>query len=48
MIQGVIDLVFRERNRWVVADCKTGGGDDAGVTARVGEYRAQVHLDAAC
>lgn len=48
VIEGVIDLVFRERDRWVVADYKTDSGDDPDFEDRVGQYRAQVDLYAKC
>ena len=48
VIEGVIDLVFRDGDRWVVADYKTDSGDDPGFTDRVGQYRAQVDLYAEC
>ena len=48
VIEGVIDLVFREGGRWVVADYKTDGGDDPDFTDRVGRYRARVDLYAWC
>ncbi len=48
VIEGVIDLVFREGDRWVVADYKTDGGDDPGFKDRIGQYRAQVDLYAEC
>ena len=48
VIEGVIDLAFREGGRWVVADYKTDSGDDPGFADRVGRYRAQVDLYAQC
>ena len=48
VIEGVIDLVFREGDRWVVADYKTDGGDDPGFKDRIGQYRNQVDLYAEC
>ena len=48
VIEGVIDLVFREGEQWVVADYKTDTGDDPDFTDRVGRYRAQVDLYARC
>ena len=48
VIEGVIDLVFREGEKWVVADYKTDTGDDPDFTDRVGRYRAQVDLYAQC
>ena len=48
VVEGVIDLVFREGDRWVVADYKTDGGDDPDFADRVVRYRAQVDLYAEC
>ena len=48
VIEGVIDLVFREGDRWVVADYKTDSGDDPDFEDRVGQYRAQVDLYSEC
>ena len=48
VVEGVIDLVFREGRRWVVADYKTDSGDDPDFAERVGRYRAQVDLYARC
>ena len=48
VLEGVIDLVFRENGRWVVADFKTDRGDDPEFEERVGRYRAQVDLYAEC
>ena len=48
VLEGVIDLVFRENGRWVVADFKTDSGEDPGFEERVGRYRAQVELYAEC
>lgn len=48
VIEGVIDLVFRDGDRWVVADYKTDSGDDPDFQDRVGRYRAQVDLYAEC
>ena len=48
VIEGVIDLAFREGDRWVVADYKTDSGTDPEFEARVGQYRAQVDLYAEC
>ena len=47
VIEGVIDLVFREGDQWVVADYKTDR-DAPGFTARAAKYRAQVNLYADC
>ena len=48
VVEGVIDLVFRENGRWVVADYKTDSGEDPDFEERVGRYRAQVDLYADC
>ena len=48
VLEGVIDLVFRENGHWVVADYKTDSGDDPDFEERVGRYRAQVDLYADC
>ena len=48
VVEGVIDLVFRENGHWVVADYKTDSGDDPEFEERVGRYRAQVDLYADC
>ena len=48
VVEGVIDLVFRENRHWVVADYKTDSGEDPGFEERVGRYRAQVDLYADC
>lgn len=47
-VEGVIDLVFEEDGRWVVADYKTDIGDDPDFPARRESYRAQVDLYARC
>lgn len=48
VLEGVIDLVFKDGERWVVADYKTDTGDDPGFVDRMGQYRAQVDLYAEC
>ena len=48
MLEGVIDLVFRENGHWVVADYKTDSGEDPEFEGRVRRYRAQVDLYAEC
>lgn len=48
VLEGVIDLVFRERGRWVVADYKTDSGEDPDFPERAKRYRAQVDLYAEC
>jgi len=40
IVEGVIDLAFRESGRWTVVDFKT----DVELSSREGEYRAQVAL----
>ena len=44
VLEGVIDLVFRDESGWVVADYKTDRGDDPEFETRVHRYRAQVDL----
>ncbi|NNF26839.1 MAG: hypothetical protein HKN73_06455, partial [Gemmatimonadetes bacterium] len=44
VLEGVIDLVFRDREGWVVADYKTDRGDDPEFESRLHRYRAQVDL----
>ena len=48
VIEGVIDLVFKDGAHWVVADYKTDTGDDPEFEERVGRYRAQIDLYAEC
>ena len=48
VVEGVIDLVFRDGPRWVVADYKTDTGEDPAFAGRVERYRAQVDLYAEC
>ena len=48
VLEGVIDLVFKDDDRWVVADYKTDTGEDPSFNERVGQYRAQVDLYADC
>lgn len=48
VVEGVVDLVFREGGGWVVADWKTDLGDAADAPARREGYRRQVELYAAC
>lgn len=48
VLEGVIDLVFREADGWVVADYKTDTGADPKFPARVPEYRRQVDIYADC
>lgn len=44
ILEGVIDLAFRERGGWVVADYKTDVGTDPDFPAREAAYRKQVDL----
>ena len=44
VLEGVIDLVFREGKRWCVVDYKADRGDDPDFASRVDQYRAQVEL----
>ena len=48
VIEGVIDLVFKNGAHWVIADYKTDTGDDPDFAERVGRYRAQIDLYAEC
>ena len=48
VLEGVIDLVFKEGDRWVVADYKTDRGDDPDFPDRRRRYREQVDLYAKC
>ena len=48
VVEGVIDLVFREGDRWSVVDYKADRGDDPDFASRVEQYRAQVELYARC
>lgn len=48
ILEGVIDLVFREDDGWVVADYKTDTGTDPKFSTRVPEYRRQVDIYADC
>jgi len=44
ILEGVVDLAFRERGGWVIADYKTDVGTDADFRARAEGYRRQVDL----
>ncbi|MCG6955764.1 MAG: UvrD-helicase domain-containing protein [Gemmatimonadetes bacterium] len=44
VLEGVIDLAFREPEGWVIADYKTDIGTDPEFPARVESYRRQVDL----
>ncbi|MCA9739526.1 MAG: UvrD-helicase domain-containing protein [Gemmatimonadetes bacterium] len=44
VLEGVLDLAFREADGWVVVDYKTDPGDDPDFPVRSGRYRAQVEL----
>ena len=48
VLEGVIDLVFRENDGWVVADYKNDTGTHPRFPDRVLEYRAQVNIYAEC
>ncbi|HSM60316.1 MAG TPA: UvrD-helicase domain-containing protein [Longimicrobiales bacterium] len=47
ILEGVIDLAFREPDGWVVADYKTDVGADPDFASRLEAYRRQVDLYAA-
>ncbi|RMH12028.1 MAG: hypothetical protein D6701_14110 [Gemmatimonadetes bacterium] len=47
LVEGAIDLVFREEEGWVVVDYKTDVGTDPAFPARREAYRRQVDLYAA-
>ena len=47
LVEGVIDLAFREDGGWVIVDYKTDVGTDAGFERRREGYRNQVDLYAA-
>lgn len=44
LLEGVVDLAFRERGGWVIADYKTDIGTDPDFPAREAAYRRQVEL----
>jgi ATP-dependent helicase/nuclease subunit A len=44
VLEGVIDLAFRERGGWVIADYKTDIGTDPDFPVREAAYRRQVDL----
>jgi ATP-dependent helicase/nuclease subunit A len=44
VLEGVIDLAFREKGGWVIADYKTDVGTDPDFPARLATYRRQVDL----
>jgi ATP-dependent exoDNAse (exonuclease V) beta subunit len=44
VLEGVIDLVFREPDGWVIADYKTDVGTDPDFEGRSASYRRQVEL----
>ncbi len=48
LVEGVIDLAFREADGWVIVDYKTDVGDDPDFPARRRAYRRQVDLYAEC
>jgi ATP-dependent helicase/nuclease subunit A len=43
-LEGVIDLVFREPDGWVVVDYKTDKGDDPAFATRLPAYREQLRI----
>ncbi len=47
IIEGVVDLVFRDEDGWVIVDYKTDVGSDPEFPRRLGAYRRQVDLYAA-
>ena len=47
VLEGVIDLAFREKGGWVIADYKTDVGTDPDFPSRLETYRRQVDLYAA-
>jgi hypothetical protein len=44
VLEGVVDLAFRERGGWVIADYKTDVGTDPDFASRTESYRRQVDL----
>ncbi|HIN78874.1 MAG TPA: hypothetical protein EYM97_08590 [Gemmatimonadetes bacterium] len=44
VIEGVVDLAFREEGGWVIADYKTDRGTDPNFSSRLKAYRQQVDL----
>ena len=48
VVEGVVDLAFREPDGWVIADYKTDLGDSLTAPLRRAGYRRQVDLYAAC
>jgi ATP-dependent exoDNAse (exonuclease V) beta subunit len=44
ILEGVVDLAFREKGGWVIADYKTDVGTDPDFPAREEAYRRQVEL----
>ena len=44
VLEGVIDLAFREKGGWVIADYKTDVGTDPDFPSRLETYRRQVDL----
>jgi len=44
VIEGVVDLAFREDGGWVIADYKTDLGTDPDFSSRIKTYRKQVDL----
>ncbi len=48
LLEGIVDLAFREDDGWVIADYKTDLGTDPDFAARSAAYRSQVELYAEC
>lgn len=48
VVEGVVDLAFREEGGWVLVDFKTDVGDDAAYPRRAAAYRRQLDLYARC
>jgi ATP-dependent exoDNAse (exonuclease V) beta subunit len=49
LVEGVVDLAFRDSGAWTIVDYKTGVSDAAEADdARIERYRRQVDLYAAC
>lgn len=48
LVEGVVDLAFREPDGWVIVDYKTDVGDDPDFPRRRRAYRRQVDLYAEC
>ena len=48
ILEGIVDLAFKEAEGWVIADYKTDIGTDPDFEARSDAYRSQVELYAEC